>query len=279
METGRRRYRAIVQTLKGMNLRRLLDVGCGDGNLESQLSAEGLHYKLILGCDINRAKLLELLRLRRTDLATDLVYADAENLPLRPKSFDVVVATEVLEHVPCESKCLKEVHRLCARKVIITVPALRYPSFLLAVGSERLDAWLKAEGHLMPVLTKWIKRLLRWLEGPILPFFLILGIVKTRRLPFYDYRLYHGNVPHRLYTTPYLVRILQEHGFRVETVRGIGFATPYVAELEILLRRASLDRLADVFAKVQAELDEHFVREPDRSENLMVVCARSDQPS
>ena len=109
-------------------------------------------------------------------------------------------------------------------------------------------------------------------EIPLLPFYLAIGIVKARGLRYYDYRLYHGNVPHRLYTTRYLVETLGSHGFEVETARGVGFSLPYLSELEVVARWRGIGWLASWCARIQARLDERFIRAPDASQNVMVIA-------
>ncbi len=47
---------------------------------------------------------------------------DAEMLPFKDKSFDFVLCTEVLEHVPKWGKALKELQRVARKKILVTVP-------------------------------------------------------------------------------------------------------------------------------------------------------------
>jgi len=61
-ETGRRRYRAIIESLSAAHPEAVLDLGCGEGNLATMLSGEGLEIKLLLGCDLDRSKLLKAAR-------------------------------------------------------------------------------------------------------------------------------------------------------------------------------------------------------------------------
>ena len=270
-ETGRRRYRAIIESLSAVHPEAVLDLGCGDGNLATMLSEAGLEIKLLLGCDLDRSKLLKAARNQSPDGGAAFIRADAENLPLKPGSFTVVVATEILEHVPDVRRCLSELKRLAPQRIILTVPALRYPMFLFAMGSERLDAWRKKDLPSSSVANRVLKAILRMSEGPGLPIFLLIGMLRARRLAYYDYRLYHGNLPHRLYTTAFLVALLLSQGFKVERTRGVGFSIPFLPELEVLLRHRGIASLARILASVQAGLDEHSQRVPDCSQNIMIV--------
>jgi predicted SAM-dependent methyltransferase len=51
------------------------------------------------------------------------IVADAANLPLGNKSYDIVCANELLEHVADPQAVLREAARVARKKVIITVPA------------------------------------------------------------------------------------------------------------------------------------------------------------
>jgi 2-polyprenyl-3-methyl-5-hydroxy-6-metoxy-1,4-benzoquinol methylase len=273
-ETGRRRYRAIVEALRDGTGEAVLDLGCGEGNLADMLSLDGIEPRLLLGLDLDRSKLLSAAWKGKLNGRAAFVRGDAESLPIKAGSFGVVVATEILEHVPDASRCLSEVKRIGPDRVIVTVPSLRYPMFLFAIGSERIDGWLKNPGSVSTPF-RVAKAILRGSLMAGFPLFLLAGIRKVRRLGYYDYRLYHGHLPHRLYTTPYLVSLLRDHGFKVEQIRGVGFSVPLIPELEVLLKRRGMSSLARVFARVQAELDVHFSRIPDHSQNIMVVATIS----
>lgn len=275
-ETSRRRYERVVSLLKESNPTRVLDLGCGEGNLERLLASHRLEAGILIAADINRSHCLGV-RETNSICRPDVVQLDAESLPFRPNSFDVIVATEIIEHVPNESKCLSELYRLQPERLILTVPGLRYPPFLQIVGSERLDLWLRAAFLRLPLAARaplyWSLYWLRFLKGFLLPLFLINGILKTRRLPYYDYKFYHGNVPHRLYTSRHLVSELIRNGFEVESVGGVGFAPPLAQELEGAFEVAGFRGLARLLARLQAFLDDHMSRKPENSQNIVIVCS------
>lgn len=60
----------------------------------------------------------------RTALQLD-VLADAHNLPFKDKSFDVIYAVAILEHLHNPYQTLKEFKRVAKHKVIINVPNAR----------------------------------------------------------------------------------------------------------------------------------------------------------
>lgn len=61
------------------------------------------------------------------ELAPDIV-ASADDMPVEDKSFDVVVACEILEHLPFEKfeKCLSEIKRVAKRGAVISLPHSGY---------------------------------------------------------------------------------------------------------------------------------------------------------
>jgi len=91
--------RVLARALAGVGGRRLvLDVPCGTGIVGGYLAKRGFR---IVGADISPA-MLEVARER--DHALGLLRADLEVPPWRPGSFDAVVCTRFLMHVPAASR-------------------------------------------------------------------------------------------------------------------------------------------------------------------------------
>lgn len=86
--------------------RKVLEVGCRAGNL-TQYFAPGNE---VVGVDIDRAalKLFE----ERLGAKGHWIDVDEEPLPFADKSFDVVVFSEVMEHVRFPQKALAEIRRV-----------------------------------------------------------------------------------------------------------------------------------------------------------------------
>ena len=92
---------------------KVLDVGCGTGDLTWSFAAAGSHT---LGLDFTRA-MLDQARQRRTDLrpgngSIAFIQADACQLPLPPNTFDVVTAGYLLRNLPSWEDGLQEMHRV-----------------------------------------------------------------------------------------------------------------------------------------------------------------------
>jgi 2-polyprenyl-3-methyl-5-hydroxy-6-metoxy-1,4-benzoquinol methylase len=145
----RRRFHHVSQLLS-VQIRpgdSFLDVGCGTG--EYLAAARGLGAARSVGVDLARSYLE---RLRADGSEPLLAQADALALPWADRSFDVVLCSEVIEHLPPEqsSLLLDEALRVCRRAAIVTTPnreaAIRRLARLLAAG--RVKALDHEVGHI-----------------------------------------------------------------------------------------------------------------------------------
>jgi SAM-dependent methyltransferase len=100
----------------------ILDIGCGEAVLTAQWAAR-LGSGRVVGVDLDDPKLAAEwalrggranLELRTLDVTGGLPYADGE--------FDLVCATEVLEHVPGPEAVVAEMARVAGRHLLVSVP-------------------------------------------------------------------------------------------------------------------------------------------------------------
>jgi SAM-dependent methyltransferase len=113
------RFRArLVSEARGLAPRRVLDAGCGEGHVTAWL-AEGLPGSEVTGLE-GRAEALAAFRARNPGL--EAVQGDITAAPFPDRSFDLVVCTEVLEHLPEPGDALRELARVCAGHMLLTVP-------------------------------------------------------------------------------------------------------------------------------------------------------------
>jgi len=96
--------------------KRVLDVGCGAGNMIHHLS----RYGQVLGVD-NNPKPLAIARQRGYDVR----QGGAEALPVDADSFDLVALLDTLEHCQDDMTALRECQRACAPGgyLVVTTPA------------------------------------------------------------------------------------------------------------------------------------------------------------
>ena len=90
----------------------VLEIGVGNKIVSDALNKLGLEVKTL---DIDG------------ELDPDIV-ASADNMPVEDKSFDVVVACEILEHLPFDKfeKCLSEIKRVAKKGAGISLPHAGY---------------------------------------------------------------------------------------------------------------------------------------------------------
>ena len=91
----------------------VIEVGCGDGRLINRFKGK---YKLIYGMDISE-KILKKVNVPK-------VVGSIDNIPFADNSFDIVICSEVLEHLPVNiyKKSLTELERISNKYILVSVP-------------------------------------------------------------------------------------------------------------------------------------------------------------
>lgn len=98
-----RTYQYVSQFTKDAEV---LDVGCGTGYGSSFL---GRNAARVVGIDLSKAAINEAFRLHPEG---EFIQMDAEVLHFPDQSFDVIISTENLEHLPHQEKHLRELARV-----------------------------------------------------------------------------------------------------------------------------------------------------------------------
>lgn len=114
MQLGQRRLLQAFLDFWPDGVQRVLDVGCGDGKLTHALAeATGA---CITGLDSSAEAL--------TRLKLPYVVASADAVPFSDASFDLVITSDVLEHLPdtVESDAWTELFRLSSKWLMVAVP-------------------------------------------------------------------------------------------------------------------------------------------------------------
>jgi len=116
------RYRLLQKLLNPYELSNkiILDIGCNEGDLVDFLNINNVSFSYI-GIDINFISLLSAKNKNLTVVQCDL---NNKALPFKDNSVDIVVCTEVLEHLINPKKIITEIHRIIKKDgiVIISLP-------------------------------------------------------------------------------------------------------------------------------------------------------------
>jgi ubiquinone/menaquinone biosynthesis C-methylase UbiE len=121
---------------------RILDIGCGRG-----IYQRVIRRSTYLGCDLNSQNLKRAVKAPNAEY----VCADAKHLPFKGESFDLVLCSEVLEHLDSPLKAVKELAWASKKAIVLTFPDER--------GMERFGK--KSPAHVSKIQGLWVKSTLR----------------------------------------------------------------------------------------------------------------------
>lgn len=107
------------QRKKGQTIR-ILDAGCGEGFISNLLIDELGNERIeIVGLELNA----EAIRIAKTkNPKMSFVQGDICKMPFETEAFDIVICTEVLEHLQSPEAALSELIRVSRQAIIVTVP-------------------------------------------------------------------------------------------------------------------------------------------------------------
>lgn len=119
----KRRYEEVLKHLSKFCKNRkitILELGCGSGIYAQYLERMNCKCQYI-GCDIDAKSLKSAHR----GLSANYVMCDIQRLPFRERSAQVVLCSEVLEHLPSPYETLRDICRTTIGTLIITFPEER----------------------------------------------------------------------------------------------------------------------------------------------------------
>jgi SAM-dependent methyltransferase len=99
---------------------KILDAGCGSGGVSGLLLSRGYH---VVGCDMDADSIRQGLTQGRL---REVHRVDVAKLPFEDDAFDLVICSEVIEHVPDDELALCSLLRVARRDVLLSVPAHSY---------------------------------------------------------------------------------------------------------------------------------------------------------
>ena len=129
---------------------RLLDLGCGFGRHAYEAARRGAHVvavdagrQEVVGVQATFGAMAEAGEIDPSVVGIGVVQGDALALPFPDQSFDRIIASEVLEHIPTDSQAMAELARVlrAGGTMAVTVPR---------AGPEALNWLLSKEYHDVP---------------------------------------------------------------------------------------------------------------------------------
>lgn len=187
---------------------KVLEIGCGEGVLSVMLAKKGVN---VVATDISEPNILAAKKYAESEgVGSRIIFliADAENLPFPDDSFPVVVADNVLEHIPHFERGLAEVRRVMQKKAIIALPTGCNPS-----------AWCLLGGDVYWKLTK---------KTPVAIFIGFFRFIKN----IFSEGVNEGyagksDIPH-VWRYPWVMRKqLKQAGFNIVSFEAATFSLPY----------------------------------------------------
>lgn len=108
----------LLKEIKYLNLDSVLDCGCAEGELVKYLKKNKVADR-IEGIDISE-KAIE--KARKVNPHLIIKKGDVYEIPGKSNEFDLVIATQLFEHLKYPRRALKEMVRVARKYVLISVP-------------------------------------------------------------------------------------------------------------------------------------------------------------
>jgi ubiquinone/menaquinone biosynthesis C-methylase UbiE len=116
----------LIKIIKEINPVSILDAGCGEGFI-IKLISENIEDELkISGFDLSEQAVGFA---GKANKDADIKAASIYNIPFEENSFDLVICSEVLEHLEKPEEALKEINRVAKRNIILTVPQSHFSAW------------------------------------------------------------------------------------------------------------------------------------------------------
>jgi SAM-dependent methyltransferase len=116
--TAVREKRALIASLPAVDV--ALDLGAANGEYVPHLLERA---RRVVAVDIDPARVAQLRERFRGERRVTVVRASADALPFATRSFGLVWASEIVEHLPTLDASLSEIERVCGGSVLATLPA------------------------------------------------------------------------------------------------------------------------------------------------------------
>lgn len=215
----RTQYETIAKIVKPGET--VLDAGCGEGVLTWYLAERGAK---VTGMDISKPNIeaaKRFLEKKGVDDRVTLVLGDAEKLPFPDASFDWVISSHVLEHLPDFDKGLSEIHRVTKKRAVVALPTCLNLSAASILGGA--DFWRLSKRAFIALPWGFVRILLNFGSEGVQEGY--AGV---------------GELPH-IWRYPWVMRRrLENGGFTIVSFEAATLVLPYFSFLLPLVKR--LDR-------------------------------------
>jgi len=195
----------------------VLDAGCGEGVLSWYLAERGAN---VTAMDISKPNLENAKAFLEKKGVIDrvrLVRGDAENLPFPDASFDWVISSHVLEHLPDFDKGLAEIRRVTKRRAVVALPTCLNLAAASQLGGA--DFWRLSKRALVA-----------------LPWGILRIILNLRREGVQEGYAGVGELPH-IWRYPWVMRRrLEAGGFTIARFEAGTLVLPYFSFLLPLVK-------------------------------------------
>lgn len=131
----RSQYQTIVDLVPPGS--KVLDAGCGEGVLSVELAKKGC---TVVGVDISEPNIAAAKAYAQSEGVanqTNFATGDIENLAFENRSFDYVVSSHVLEHIPDFVRGVTELNRVARVQVIAAIPTCMDLAAMVLLGGDK----------------------------------------------------------------------------------------------------------------------------------------------
>ncbi len=128
----------------------VLDAGCGPGVLSVLLAQKGC---IVMGIDLSEPNIIEAKKYaEKMGVAKQVTFmtGDAEQLPVADKSFDYVVSSHVLEHLPDFTQGVRELARVARTEVITAIPTCLTLGGMALLGGDSYWTFSRRSWYALP---------------------------------------------------------------------------------------------------------------------------------
>ncbi len=119
----KKRLNKILELIGDVSGKKILDIGCASGDLGQQIKRKGSCE--VTGIDISRKSVKEARKVLDNAMVVDLSQG---RLPFKKGQFDIVIFSEVVEHLFNPGVILKEINRIlkAGSVLVVTTPNILY---------------------------------------------------------------------------------------------------------------------------------------------------------